>query len=131
MTPDSVSSQEREFDGMSKPVMTSVRESDMLSQKDGSKRQVKGSVNFLRSEVIKELAQYCGRINPSTKEVTSWPPSVANRWKNINKSNVRPKCIGGALRRLICKAFGAEVRERVLDLVNDHQLGMRKAGYRI
>ena len=86
MTPESVSSREREFDGMSKPVRTSVREYDMLSQKDGSKRQVKGSVNFLRSKVMKELAQYCGRINPSTKEVASWPPSVANRWKNINKS---------------------------------------------
>ena len=86
MTPELVGSRERECDGMSKPVMTPGREYDMLSQKDGSKRQVHGAINFLKSEVIKELAQYCGRINPSSREVASWPPSVANRWMNINKS---------------------------------------------
>ena len=46
--------------------MTSVRVDDMFSQTDGSKGQVYGSAKFLKSEVIKELSQYCGHINPST-----------------------------------------------------------------
>ena len=38
----------------------------------------------LKPGVIQELTRYCGRINPSAKDMESWPPSVEIRWKTLN-----------------------------------------------
>ena len=54
------------------------------SRKDTSGVAGKESVVILKSAVINELRQYCGRIGPSTQDVKGWPSSVANRWINLN-----------------------------------------------
>ena len=38
----------------------------------------------LSREIVNELGSYCGRINPSDKDILSWPLSVAERWKKLN-----------------------------------------------
>ena len=38
----------------------------------------------LSREIVNELGRYCGRINPSDKDILSWPLSVAERWKKLN-----------------------------------------------
>ena len=40
-------------------------------------RHASGSI--LKSGVIQELARYCGRINPSSGDMKTWPPSVVTR----------------------------------------------------
>ena len=54
------------------------------SQPECCKRRGEKSIEVLKAEVINELSQYCGRIDPSPKDLISWPISVANRWKNLN-----------------------------------------------
>ena len=44
---------------------------------------------FLHTEIIKELEQYCGRINPSPTQISSWPASVEVRWKILNRAKCR------------------------------------------
>ena len=52
-------------------------------------------------------------------------------FKNKQKSEVRPICISGALRRLLCRAYLASLTNQIHDLVSDHQLGVKKGGYEI
>ena len=35
------------------------------------------SIEFMKTQVINELSQYCGGINPSPEDLMSWPISVA------------------------------------------------------
>ena len=39
----------------------------------------------LKSGVIQELTRYCGRINPSERDMETWPPSVVFRWRALNR----------------------------------------------
>ena len=52
----------------------------------GDKGLGKSSMEVLKSQVIKELSQYCGRIDPSPVDLMSWPASVVDRWKGLNGS---------------------------------------------
>ena len=45
----------------------------------------KKSVDVLKSAVIGQLTQFCGRVCPSIQEVKCWPASVARRWMNLNR----------------------------------------------
>ena len=42
----------------------------------GDKGLERSSIGALKSQVIKELSQYCGRIDPSPMDLMSWPASV-------------------------------------------------------
>ena len=50
-------------------------------------------------------------------------------WKNDAKTKVRPISGGGALKKLIVKAHCDQVREELVELVGDSQLGVLKGGF--
>ena len=52
-------------------------------------------------------------------------------WKDESKTDVTPVGIGGALRRLLVRAYGNQIKMQLRLLVQDHQLGVLKAGYEI
>ena len=40
--------------------------------------------NVLKSKVVQEIAKYCGRVDSTTADMLSWPPSVTSQWKSLN-----------------------------------------------
>ena len=62
-----------------------VVEAGMCSQPGGGVGHEGRSIKVLKHRCIKELSKYCGCIDISPKNLMSWPTSVANRWKNLNK----------------------------------------------
>ena len=80
------------------------------------RRAVEASTNFHCAAIIARvvISWGNGNFNPFMGALTAGGRAIG-LWKNKNKSDVRPICLEGALRNGL-----PEVRERVLDLVNDH-----------
>ena len=51
----------------------------MSPQPRGVGRRGRSSVKVLKSRVINELSQYCGRVDASPMDLMSWPASTVNR----------------------------------------------------
>ena len=68
-----------------KPLLIPVDSVDGFSSFDTSGKPKKKSVDVLKSAVIGQLTQFCGRVCPSIHEVKCWPASVARRWMNLNR----------------------------------------------
>ena len=52
-------------------------------------------------------------------------------YKDWTTDDVRPEASGSAIRRLLGRALAEKIRTRVEGLTEDHQLGLKKAGYEI
>ena len=69
-----------------------------------------------------------GDYSPLSGESTASGRLIA-LYKDSRKVDVRPVCVGGALRRLLVKAQACQIREKIKELVEDHQLGVLKGGW--
>ena len=85
MAPVSCGSMRHQLDERYRPLMVPITSDVVFSQLDTSGVAGKESVVILKSAVINELRQYCGRIVPSPQDIKGWPSSVANRWINLNR----------------------------------------------
>ena len=52
-------------------------------------------------------------------------------YKDWKTDDVRPVASGSSVRRLLGRALADKIRRRVEGLVEDHQVGLKKAGYEI
>ena len=52
-------------------------------------------------------------------------------YKDAKKIDVKPVSIGCALRRLLTKAYCTGIRDKIIEHVQDSQLGVLKGGYEV
>ena len=52
-------------------------------------------------------------------------------WKDAAKTDVRPVGVGCALRRLLTRAYCIQTRAKIIEHVQESQLGVLKGGYEV
>ena len=96
------------------------------------RQAVESSTNQEVAIAAARLATRWGRgdFSPRTGRLTA-AGRLIGLYKNAERVDVRPVCVGDALRRLLCKAYTSNLREKLKALVGDHQLGVLQRGYEI
>ena len=96
------------------------------------RRAVETGLNHRVAIIIARIATRWGKgdFSPVVGELAAGGRLIG-LYKNEAKTDIRPIVVGSALRRLICKAFAREVRNKLHALVSNHQLGVLQGGYEV
>ena len=96
------------------------------------RRAIEASTNHEVAIVAARLATRWGKGDFSSKSgQLAASGRLIGLYKNETRVDVRPVCVGDALRRLLCRAYTATLKGRLKELVGDHQLGVLQGGYEI